>query len=67
MLEKAKIIDAIREINVSAARDWLDKFDAPALHHYLDHLQRTIEPRGGHSIWVRRHETPAIVTHRPQG
>ena len=47
MLDKAKIIDAIREINVSAARDWLDRFEAPALHHYLDHLQRTLEPRGG--------------------
>jgi hypothetical protein len=66
MLNKAQIIDAIQEINVSAARDWLDKFDPKALHHYLDHLEHTQEPRGGHSIWVRRHETPAVVSHKPQ-
>jgi hypothetical protein len=66
MLSKAQIIEGIQQINVSAARDWLENFDAPALRHYLDHLQRTLEPRGGHSIWVRSGNATAVTTREPR-
>jgi hypothetical protein len=65
MLSKERIIQAIQQINRSARREWLSMFDALALRRYLDHLQRTLEPRGGHSVWVRPNETAAIVTREP--
>ncbi len=65
MLNKTQTITAIQEINRSASRDWLDFFEVSALRHYLDHLQQTIQPRGGESVWVRPGETPAVVTRRP--
>jgi hypothetical protein len=65
MLSKAQIIAAIQQINRSAREEWLALFDATALHRYLDHLQRTLEPRGGHSVWIRPNETTAIVTREP--
>jgi hypothetical protein len=65
MLDKARIIDAIQEINTSAAKVWLEAFDASALRRYLDHLQITREPRGRASVWVRPGDSPAIVGRRP--
>jgi hypothetical protein len=65
MLSKFKLIELIQQINRSAGADWLSRFDESALVLYLDHLQRTLEPRGGHSAWIRRGDTPAIVTKRP--
>jgi hypothetical protein len=65
MLDKVRIIELISEINRSARRDWLAAFDHDSLRLYLEHLQRTIEPRGGHSTWVRPGDTPAVVTRRP--
>ena len=65
MLNKNQIIDHIQEINRSARREWLDVFDERALEHYLDHLQRTLEPRGGSSRWQRIGDTRAVVTRRP--
>ena len=65
MLTKQQIIDGIQQINRSAQRDWLNVFDINALRRYLDHLQRTLEPRGGQSIWIRPGDTPAIVTKHP--
>ena len=65
MLNKTQTITAIQEINRSASRDWLDFFEVSALRHYLDHLQQTLQPRGGESVWVRPGETPAVVTRRP--
>ena len=65
MLSKEQIIHGIQQINRSAQQDWLMYFDTSALRQYLDHLQRTIEPRGGHSVWVRRNDTSAIVTREP--
>jgi hypothetical protein len=67
MLNKDQIIDGIQQINRSARRDWLIEFDQGALRQYLDHLQHTLEPRGGHSIWVRRPDTPAIISREPIG
>ena len=65
MLSKEHVIQAIQQINRSARQEWLALFDVSALRRYLDHLQRTLEPRGGHSIWVRPNETHAIVTREP--
>jgi len=65
MLSKEQVISGIQQINRSARREWLAVFDISALRRYLDHLQRTIEPRGGHSVWVRPNETAAIVTREP--
>jgi hypothetical protein len=64
-MSKSQLIDEIQQINRSAGRDWLVLFDIAALRSYLDHLQVAIEPRGGSSVWVRRAETPAIITHVP--
>jgi hypothetical protein len=67
MLSKDQIIAGIQQINRSARRDWLIEFDHGALRQYLDHLQQAIEPRGGHSIWVRRNDSPAIISREPAG
>jgi len=64
-LNKQQVIDGIQQINQSARRDWLEVFDIFALRRYLDHLQRTLEPRGGGSHWIRPGDTPAIVTKHP--
>ena len=65
MTNKAQIIDAIQQVNQSARRDWLNRFAAPALRRYLDHLQLTLEPRGRASIWVRPGDTHALITRQP--
>jgi hypothetical protein len=67
MLSKDQIINGIQQINRSARRDWLIEFDADALRKYLDHLHQALEPRGGHSIWVRPNETSAIISREPAG
>ncbi len=64
-MDKITLIDSIRQINCSARPDWLSGFDAPALRLYLDHLRMTLEPRGRGHGWIRRGDTPAIVTRRP--
>jgi hypothetical protein len=65
MLTKEHLIKAIQQINRSARAEWLALFDTSALQRYLDHLEQALEPRGGHSIWVRPRETPAVVTREP--
>ena len=62
MLTKARIIDAIQQLNRSARREWLDMFATTALCRYLDHLEITLEPRGRDSTWIRPAETPAVIT-----
>ena len=61
MLSKAQIIDEIIEINRSASPRWLDRFQPPALRRYLDHLERSLEPRGGDSFWIRPGETAPVI------
>ena len=61
MVNKLTLIDHIQQINHTATADWLSLFDISALKRYLEHLQHTLEPRGGKSVWVRQAETPAIV------
>ena len=65
MLTKPQLISSIQAINNSAQKDWLAMFEISALHHYLDHLQITLEPRGAASRWVRNDGAPVIVTRRP--
>ncbi len=65
MHSKAQLIDSILQINRSAKPEWLDLFNVPALHRYLDHLQHAQEPRGRDSYWLRDAETPAVVTRKP--
>ncbi len=43
---KPQIIQAIRELNPTAKRPWLEKFTVGDLGQYLEHLQLTLEPRG---------------------
>ncbi len=57
-LEKPCVIEAIRRINPSAHREWLESFTAPDLHQYLDRLEKTLESRN-----ARR--TPARPARRP--
>lgn len=65
MLNKDQVITAIQQINRSARQEFLMVFDTSALQRYLDHLQQSQEPRGGHSIWVRSGDTRAIVSRQP--
>ncbi len=65
MLTKPQLIHSIQEINNSAQGDWLAMFEVSALNRYLDHLQITLEPRGGASRWIRPNDAPVIVTRRP--
>lgn len=61
MLNKNQLISSIQEINLSARADWLELFDISALRNYLNNLQRTLEPRGAESGWIRLGDTPPIV------
>ncbi|MBI1373799.1 MAG: hypothetical protein GC159_13830 [Phycisphaera sp.] len=60
-MSKHDLIYHIREHNPSAAAEFLNAFDEPALERYLTHLQFTTRPRSG-DLWVRNAETPAVVT-----
>ncbi len=63
---KPQIIEAIREINPTAKRPWLEKFTVGDLDRYLDQLQLTLEPRGSRNTWIRARVTPATtVSRRP--
>ncbi|TVQ55348.1 MAG: hypothetical protein EA377_03605 [Phycisphaerales bacterium] len=66
MLTKNQIIEMIQQFNQSARLEWLQLFDTTALRRYLDHLQWTMEPRGGQSTWIREGDTPAVVSRLPQ-
>ena len=46
---KPQIIQAIRELNPTAKRPWLEKFTVGDLGQYLDHLQLALGPRGSQS------------------
>lgn len=61
MLDKNRIIELIQATNKSSNREWLEQFDCDDLRLYLDHLDMTLEPRGGQSSWTRRGDTPAVV------
>ncbi|MBT8485054.1 MAG: hypothetical protein HKO59_01930 [Phycisphaerales bacterium] len=63
MADKLHIIDGILALNPTAGKDWLERFDLPALRRYHHHLEHALEPRG--SFWFRDAETPAVVTRAP--
>jgi hypothetical protein len=67
MLNKNQLIESIRQINRTAKAEWLSMFDISSLRHYLDNLQRTIEPRGTDSRWIRLGETPPIIGRHVRG
>ena len=52
----------IRELNPSASMEFLSRFSMSQLGSYLEHLLFLGTPRGKQSVWVRRAETPGIVS-----
>ena len=61
-MSKLQIIEAIRHCNRTADQDFLISFDERALSSYLERLTTIKDRRGRDSRWVRRGDTPAIVT-----
>ncbi len=59
MAEKHRLIDAIREINPTAAAEWLESFSAGELRDYYERLMALMDPARG-SRWLRRGEAAAI-------
>ncbi len=66
-LSPPQMIDRIIALNPSATSDFLERFRPNHLAAYLDHLVATREPRGrSNARWVRRGDTPGIVTRTPR-
>jgi len=63
--DKDRVIDQIQAINRGSDRTWLACFELEDLQRYLDHLQRSLEPRGPQSVWVRPGDTSAVVQRIP--
>lgn len=61
-LTREQVIDRIMELNRSARAEFLESFDDNRLNHYLDHLVSAAGPRGRDAVWVRRGESPAIMS-----
>ena len=59
---RQQVIDAIRQLNPTAATTFLDAFQSDALERYLLHLEYQAGPRDWSNHWVRPGETPAAVT-----
>lgn len=66
-LTREQVIDRIMEFNRSARAEFLESFDDGRLNHYLDHLVATSVPRGREAIWMRRAESPAIMSRVARG
>ena len=60
---RARLVDDIISINVSATAAFLDRFSTPELEHYLQHLKHVDTPRTSASRWVRPAGAPGIVAH----
>lgn len=58
---REQVIDWILTLNPTAARGFLERFEARPLAMYLDHLMAAQSPRGRSARWIRPDETPAIV------
>lgn len=56
------LIEQIIEINPTAQRDFLARFQRRDLCRYLEHLNVLARPRGRGSAWVRVPEAPAAMT-----
>jgi len=59
LADKHRLIDAIREINPTAAVDWLARFTESELRDYYDRLMSLMHPDSG-ARWIRRGEAAAI-------
>jgi hypothetical protein len=57
--DKNRLIDAIREINPTAAVDWLARFTEVELRDYYERLMGLLDPSPG-ARWMRRGEAAAI-------
>ena len=60
-LSRQQLVGSILEWNPTASAEFLGSFSDRSLRRYLDHLAFTHGPRGGQTVWVRDHHTPAIV------
>jgi hypothetical protein len=61
-LTRSQVIDRIVAINTSATTAFLERFETPSLHRYLEHLDVASGPRGRLSAWQRPGDSPAIMT-----
>ncbi len=59
MAEKYRLIDAIREINPTAATEWLARFTDVELREYYERLMTLLHPTAG-GRWLRRGNASAI-------
>lgn len=66
-LTREQVVDRIMSLNRSARAEFLETFDDEGLRHYLDHLIATSVPRGRDAVWVRRGESPAIMSRAARG
>ena len=66
-LTREQVIDRIIEFNRSARVEFLETFDDDRLNHYLEHLVATARPRGRDAVWIRRGESPAIMSRSARG
>ena len=62
-LTREQVVDRIMTLNPTAKPDFLRGFQRGSLSDYLARLDTARSPRG--SGWVRRGNSPAIVTRRP--
>ncbi|QOJ01486.1 MAG: hypothetical protein HRU70_13725 [Phycisphaeraceae bacterium] len=66
-LGREQVIERILGINPTASSLFLSSFEDDQLRAYLEHLVVMMAPRGPRSAgWVRRGETPAIVSAEPE-
>jgi hypothetical protein len=65
-LTKARLVERIIELNPTASEAFLRVFSHRRLMDYFEHLASAQEPRGKHSSWLRRGDSPAIVAREPR-
>ncbi len=61
-MSKSEVIEQIRQLNRSAAPDFLVSFRPQALEEYLRRLSLARSGRGRASVWVRPGDCSASVT-----
>jgi hypothetical protein len=59
---RTQLVELIISMNPTATPAFLDQFAEPALRGYLEHLTAAQEPRGRSARWLRRADSPAIVS-----
>ena len=66
LLTRAQLVDRIVALNATATTEFLRPFSDQTLADYLDHLLAVQAPREERTGWVRRPNTPAILTREPK-